>query len=171
MAAGAEHEQGAADVEDPRLRLAYQEGQLALARQAESLERLRTRATGLISVASVSASVLGGFALPEDGTSRGELVAFGVGIVAFGVMAVLTGLLLWPIVLTTENDAGKIVTDYVDEGWSMSDLLRYLAIYAADNHKANAAKLEPRFQMFVGAIMALGVLVVSFALSLALGAR
>lgn len=151
------------DVTDERLRLAYEEGMRVLAQQRDDIERLRTRAVALVSVASVAAGLLG---VGNDHLS-GPLLA--VGLVAFGVLIIFVCFALLPRETIFENDPRIIVSGYVDAHRSLNETLRWLAIYAGDNAERNAKKLNGLSWLYAIGVIALGLLVASFAAALVVG--
>ena len=153
---------------DPRLRLAFDEGVRAISQQREDLDRLRGRVTTLASVAAIAASVLGGFSLPKHGASNWQLGAFSVGIAAFVTLIGLACWLLRPIELTFENDSKDIAE------WAASNSIEVmyanLAEHMSNHFSANEQELKKLYEKYQLAIIALGVLVAAFGLTLGLGA-
>jgi hypothetical membrane protein len=151
------------DVADERLRLAYEEGMRVLAQQRDDMERLRTRTVALVSVASLAAGFLG---VGHDHLSEPWVV---VGLVAFGALIVSVCIALLPRETIFENDPRIIVSGYVDAHRNLNETLQWLAIYAGDNAERNAKKLNGLSLLYAIGVIALGLLVASFAMALVVG--
>ena len=152
--------------EDPRLRLALDDGRLVLAQQRDDLERLRTRAVALLSAASVAAGLLGGF-VGDAAPSRGAW--FYAGLVFLGIMAAAVCVILSPHRTIFDNDPRVILTGYVDPGIDHNTTLRWLAQYAGDNADRNKQRLELLAWVYLAAVVCLGALVACLTLSLVTG--
>lgn len=152
--------------EDPRLRLAYEAGQHALAIQRDDLERMRTRATALVSVASLAVGLLGGV-IGSHAPHRNGWFFFG--LAAFVVLIVCVCLVLAPYVWHWEVDPRKILTDFVDAGHDLNGTLKWLANHDGDNGDHNEKRLDRLATAYLVGVAALGVTVLSLALALLTG--
>lgn len=152
--------------EDPRLRLAYDEGFRVLNLQRDDLERLRTRVVTLVSVGSLTAGLLGGF---SGATELDSSVWFYVGLSAFGVLVFCVCMILAPHTTVFETDPRVILEQYVDAGRDWNDTLRWCAHYAGVNADTNKEKLDFLVRIYLLAVIALGVLIAGFTLALTTG--
>lgn len=138
--------------------LAYDAATHALARQSDSLDALRTRASTLIAAAAIATSFLGAQALREPGM-RGKRAAETAGVegwewVGLGgflalAVAVIVVLLPWPNWVFTFS-AKEIIRDYA-EGVSPATLeqtRRDLALHADRHHRNNQTKLNRLYWAF-----------------------
>ena len=151
--------------EDARLRLAYDEGFRALDIQRDDHERLRSRVVTLVSVASIAAGLLGGFSATKSHQSHVWLLYLGVA--AFVALVGCVCVILSPRKWWFETDPRRLLTDYVDAGRDLNYTLRWAAHYAGENAEKNRRKLDRLSWVYLAAIAALGLLVASFAVSLA----
>src|SRR5882757_7631960 len=135
--------------EDGRLRLAYDEGLRVLTQQRDDLERIRTRVVTLVSVASIAAALLGGFTTTKAPHRPAWLY---VGLGALGVLIVCVCVIL---------------TNYVDDDRDLNETLRWTAYYSGENAASNRATIDFLVKVYLVAVVALGVTVVTFALALA----
>lgn len=150
--------------EDPRLRLAYEEGFRVLDLQRDDLERLRTRVVTLVSVGAVTAGLLGGFFGDTQPDHSGW---FYLGLVGFGVLTVCVCVILAPHETIFETDPRVILENYVDASLDMDQTLRWSAHYAGVNAETNKEKLDFLGHFYTAAVIALGVVVSGFALAMA----
>jgi len=151
-------------VEDPRLRLAYDEGERRLLQQSGDLDKLRGRAVSLVSVAALAVGLLSGLA--GDNPGARDSTAYSVGLWAFAALIVLVCILLVPYKWVFETDPREVLTGYVDQGRDMNETLRWLAKYKGDATEANGKKLDRLHVVYLAAVAALGIVVVSLALAL-----
>jgi|SRR5882757_2022045 len=150
--------------EDGRLRLAYDEGLRVLTQQRDDLERIRTRVVTLVSVASIAAALLGGFTTTKAPHRPAWLY---VGLGALGVLIVCVCVILAPHWTIFENDPRVILTNYVDDDRDLNETLRWTAYYSGENAASNRATIDFLVKVYLVAVVALGVTVVTFALALA----
>jgi hypothetical protein len=133
----AESERVAAKVaDDPLAAFAHDQAAKNLTDQAAVLEALRGRAGTLLSTAALATSFLGGLtlvapAITEAGAFRGARIGdwAWAAIVAFGVVAVLTFLILWPWTWTFSMNPMSSVQDATSAGLDLDGLKWDLALY------------------------------------------
>jgi hypothetical protein len=152
------------DDEDPRLRLAYIEGFRVLDMQRDDLERLRTRVVALVSVGAVAAGLLGGF---FGNKPPHHSAWFYVRLGALGVLVLCVSVILAPHKTIFETDPRVILENYVDADYDHNATLRWSAHYAGVNSDTNKDKLDMLANFYTLAVVALGVVVLGFALALA----
>lgn len=147
---------------DPRLQLVFDESQRMIANQREDLERFRTRAAGLISVAALSVGILARFSGARS-PRHGWLAA---AIIAFILLVAGVSYVLFPRTMVFENDPRILVADFVDApGGGIDDMLRSLSRFNADNRCSNEQKLTQMMWAYMLAIVALGVAVITLLLA------
>jgi hypothetical protein len=140
--------------EDPRLRLAYEEGHRLLDQQRDDLERLRARAVSLASVTAVSAGLLIGLI----GRPLRSSVWLYPGLAAFVVAIVSVGVVLAPQTQDTATNPRTILSGYVDGGYDAAETLRWVAEYSgrhAETNRERLTTLARAFLVTLGALVAM----------------
>ena len=150
--------------EDPRLRLAYEEGLRTLAIQREDLERVRSRVIALVSVAALAAGLSGGTVFANGhAPSRAWLYP---PIVGFAVLVACVCVVLAPWRLSFETDPRDILSGFVNSGVDTDGTLRWMAFYAGEETFQNRRVLDRLHWFYLAAVLALGSTVTLFLLAL-----
>lgn len=154
----AESERGA------QIALVYEEALRAIEQQQSIVVGLHSRASTLLSAASISTAVFGGLALQGRPASTWVWVAIALFVLTF-VSAIV---LLWPYSWVFRRSAKAILRDYV-EGENPTDFIemqRQLACYLEDNYEDNERRLKALFFVFQSACIVLSLEIVAWLIEL-----
>lgn len=137
--------------------VAYRESVRAIESQEASIGELRSRTGIAFAAAALSVSVLGSVAF-EDGWGFAEWV----GVLFLGLMVVALAIIVWPRAWEFRSNGKKIVQAWVDveDGLTLDDLYRDLAIHITDAHLKNQKVLNRLGWIYAASIVfALGSIV------------
>jgi len=133
--------------------VALEEARRTIDQQKDDLKSLRDRATGLLAVAGLAASFIGGLPLGSSGSIGGWTYA---GIAAFVVLALVTVAMTYPYALVFSQDAKLIVTWVEQYGASHDEVNRDLALHLMTHFWRNRRTLHwvrRGYQVAVGLLM------------------
>lgn len=136
---------------DPREQMVLDEAQRGIDQQKKDLEGLRSRAGATIGYATVVISVIGGIVLRDSASLSNWTWA---GIVFFAVAAVLSAFVLLPRTLTFGLDP-KEMDQRIEEGATISDLMRATSDGLIDSQADNETVLEWMHRAYFGSVLAL----------------
>ncbi|HKF19645.1 MAG TPA: hypothetical protein VKF14_21000 [Candidatus Dormibacteraeota bacterium] len=128
---------------DPRYELAYEAGVRLLVQQQSTIDNLRSRATTLLSAATVAVSLMAGLGVV------GKDVALPVWVVvtALSVLVLIgiaTILIVWPHTWKLGLSPSKLLDDYIEASpaRSLTDLQRNCAVYGERHFDFNERRLK-----------------------------
>jgi hypothetical protein len=147
---------------DPIGAFGYDEAVRNTTDQQATLEALRGRAGTLLSTAALASSFLGGLtlvapAISEAGSFRGARIGgfAWAAIAAFGIVALVALLILWPWTWRFTMDPVMFVTAARTDGLGVDELKWQLATYHESNWDLNDRKLGRLFHLFQVGVLAL----------------
>jgi hypothetical protein len=154
----------AAPVEDPRLKLIYEEAIRGWSLQSSVLDELRNRAGVLLSAATVASAFLGSADLADHKT----ITTLGIiAIVAFGAVVVLCVSVLWPTgKWCFTHSASGLIGAYVKPGKPIDYMHEQMALATDEYRTKNDTRLARRFCAFRLAAIAVGADVVLWIIDL-----
>lgn len=145
-------------------KVAYDEAVRALTAQASVLDNLRSRATVVVSVATLVTSVLGGQVLvkPSIGTSGAKVIdklSFSGWLALAAMLTAVAGAvaILWPYEWRFDQSGEGIISDMTTYSVSVDASYRDLAIQHDRNHTSNGKKLDRLFSIMRWAFVALAL--------------
>ena len=144
-------------------KIAYDEAVRTLTAQASVLDNLRSRATAVVTVATLVTSILGGQVLVKASLGTGgkviDRLSFS-GWLALGSMLLAVAgavAILWPYEWRFDQSAEGIISDMTTNSTSVDDSYRLLAIQHDRNHTSNSGNLDRLFWVLRWAFVALAV--------------
>jgi hypothetical protein len=152
------------DIEDPALKLVYEESVRGWSLQSSVLDEIRTRTGILLSATSISSALLGSADLTKHETFR-TMTYLAVG--AFCLSLLLCVYVLRPTRGWTFSHTSRGLLDaYVDKGKSLDSMHRELALAADGYRDVNDKKIKRQFRAFRWASLALGASIVFWLIDL-----
>jgi hypothetical protein len=133
--------------------VALEEARRTIDAQKDDLKSLRDRATGLLAVAGLAATLIGG--LPERGGGLGGWAYAGIG--AFVLLAFVALVMTYPYTLVFSQDAQLIITWVEQYGASNDEVSRDLALHLMTHFWKNRRALHwvrRSYQVAVALLMA-----------------
>lgn len=139
---------------DDRYQLAFEEAKGAIALQNDTLGNLRSRASGLLSTATVVSTFAAGLGLIGSDPSKGNVLNTGLAILLV-VLIVGIGICSSLVLAPSRGwvfslNASLLVTDWAeaDPAATIDDMHRNLAISLRQHELNNRHKLERRFTVY-----------------------
>ena len=153
-----------AEVEDPRIALAYEESVRALAQQQDALDNLRARAGLVLSAAAITSSL---FATQVQRKGSPGCLTWDA-LAAFIVVAIASLAVLWPWHgWRFSNNVQKLLSVWVDEEDASPDVMRReVAEFNQGAYTDNQALLGKLYTAFQVASAALAIEVVLWMIDL-----
>lgn len=146
---------------DVRLELVLAESLRALNQQQAVLDNLRARAAVLLSAAALVTSFFGPPSLSHAGGRLGGMAVLAVA--ALGGVTAASGVLIWPRwQWDFRTSSRKLLAAYVDDGRSVDEVRRGLAVTFESYVDANDRKLSVLQWAFVLGMLALVLEVVAW---------
>lgn len=135
--------------------VALEEARRTIDQQKDDLKSLRDRASALLAVAGLSASLIGG--LPIGSTTGSRSGWTFAGVIAFVLLALVTLAMTYPYALVFSQDA-KLIVSWVEKyGASHDEVNRDLALHLMTHFWRNRRALRwvrRAYQVAVGLLMA-----------------
>lgn len=150
---------------DERYRLVFEEAVRSLSQQERSLDGLRGRAGTLIAATAISTSFLGGLVAEREEAFGGASV---VAIVAFGLVVVLTLLILLPLWTWTFEVNAETLIEVLEgpEPPDQTELLRSEALWLKRFYDDNQKKINWLYAILVVAAVLLVVEIIAWLFAL-----